>query len=1313
MTQTQPNLAWWENVCSDLERDPANATLIIHEFREQDYALEACHSWISQACTSRAKFQLCLVLQYASMKNWSQLSTEMKSSLRESLWMLIQTASLDDQMPVFALNKIIQVYSLLWKRGWCEVGPNSQQQLMDQLKGLFSTGNNWDSWNTSNAAFLTGIKLMISLLEEFESRSTSEIGLPLEFHMNTHSAFEIKGLNDCFELAQICLSGFTEQLHNQGQSTGTVTGTDTNTNTEAFAFSTIPLITESIRLYIELLHWTFDSTASNSNTTPSLTSKENSTSKRDKQNSNTSLNLPRLWSTVLLTEGFLDTIVNIYNMLRPVCLQIHNQPDTAHGQVGFNSNPNANMTKSKKLTIVHSCLAEIRVLIQALSSISGPDFYQDNNERILLGNRIFQATTPLLTQAISDSSLQQQQDNNNNHLLNELRSQESVGFAGVILRLLNNYKLSLCINMPAFTGALTAVGQSTIIIGQSMANKAQIYTTAIMNYQPNADDDEFLLDSWQGDAVMNLLETLCLVLDDPLYTEMISPSTSTSLSATTEAIALHQLMSNMSTQVFSQIFECYMHTTLWESLASEETEEDEEEEGIHARAHDDFLAAICTLGRVGLGQSLDYVASTINSGLLKSQGILSNTQEFGSVEHRSTCALEILRVSTLFFTHLLAEDYRSDIMSQKGLDTPCIPHLILEEARYNPQETRTKVWNTFWQITQCLQMEITLLSNSENSMRNHPLVSSYLLQHILNFFNEFFSRYILPDCDLYSSKDSNCILFQPPDAGVEFLTNIENIFSSINLILIYLPLENDVIISASQLIITASKCRHDGWTQSLLSLQSTSSLFQTITNSSTSNPNQVCMLNLIGLSSMFSALTTLTIYCKNESCFMQLCCYLQSSMQKIQNCNSKEEILQIQNKELLNKTIASLRGMARSPSLYGMDKILRQLYDYCLPIITFCLQFYNDAEADDVIENVLSLLNDYSEYKLDALPQTSTLFLFRASLTALELLAKRIQTPLTAIALGSQIAIEEESSWRSRILLTSLELLNNLSSKDFSLEYEDNDNDTINAANALQNGNSSNNNDNNNSSNTVEKEVSQVLIFGICSLVPTMSDTLLRDYPQLCDRYFAFISYIFNSYHDEISEHMQQSGIDISIIFLNTLFDHLLWASGGIESSAARYAFLTIQCMATSQLTFMAKGNGQGQGKGQGHGINDGIGIGIGLDINNSNVIFEKALDRILEMLFFPKTVEYGIAWDRVDACGNALMILIAINSQRFLQVSNVIIQQLGKQHPEMQQSLIACLQKLTTARNVNMTAIDRNNRRLFCQNFREFCLEIRPLIDV
>ena len=34
---------------------------------------------------------------------------------------------------------------------------------------------------------------------------------------------------------------------------------------------------------------------------------------------------------------------------------------------------------------------------------------------------------------------------------------------------------------------------------------------------------------------------------------------------------------------------------------------------------------------------------------------------------------------------------------------------------------------------------------------------------------------------------------------------------------------------------------------------------------------------------------------------MQLCCYLQSSMQKIQNCNSKEEILQIQNKELLNK----------------------------------------------------------------------------------------------------------------------------------------------------------------------------------------------------------------------------------------------------------------------------------------------------------------------------------------------------------------------------------------------------------------------------
>lgn len=49
---------------------------------------------------------------------------------------------------------------------------------------------------------------------------------------------------------------------------------------------------------------------------------------------------------------------------------------------------------------------------------------------------------------------------------------------------------------------------------------------------------------------------------------------------------------------------------------------------------------------------------------------------------------------------------------------------------------------------------------------------------------------------------------------------------------------------------------------------------------------------------------------------------------------------------------------------------------------------------------------------------------------------------------------------------------------------------------------------------------------------------------------------------------------------------------------------------------------------------------------------FTRAADRLLEMLLFPSSAEYGITWDRVDSCGNALISLIAIDSNR-LQHSN------------------------------------------------------------
>lgn len=62
--------------------------------------------------------------------------------------------------------------------------------------------------------------------------------------------------------------------------------------------------------------------------------------------------------------------------------------------------------------------------------------------------------------------------------------------------------------------------------------------------------------------------------------------------------------------------------------------------------------------------------------------------------------------------------------------------------------------------------------------------------------------------------------------------------------------------------------------------------------------------------------------------------------------------------------------------------------------------------------------------------------------------------------------------------------------------------------------------------------------------------------------------------------------------------------------------------------------------------------------------------------LLFPASCEYGISWDRVDGCANALIVLIALDSNRFLHCINVLVQQ---QEAYLQPLLLAAFEKLTS----------------------------------
>jgi hypothetical protein len=53
-----------------------------------------------------------------------------------------------------------------------------------------------------------------------------------------------------------------------------------------------------------------------------------------------------------------------------------------------------------------------------------------------------------------------------------------------------------------------------------------------------------------------------------------------------------------------------------------------------------------------------------------------------------------------------------------------------------------------------------------------------------------------------------------------------------------------------------------------------------------------------------------------------------------------------------------------------------------------------------------------------------------------------------------------------------------------------------------------------------------------------------------------------------------------------------------------------------------------------------------------------------------------GISWDRVDGCANALIVLIALDSNRFLHCINLLVQQ---QEEYLRPPLLAAFEKLTS----------------------------------
>lgn len=117
---------------------------------------------------------------------------------------------------------------------------------------------------------------------------------------------------------------------------------------------------------------------------------------------------------------------------------------------------------------------------------------------------------------------------------------------------------------------------------------------------------------------------------------------------------------------------------------------------------------------------------------------------------------------------------------------------------------------------------------------------------------------------------------------------------------------------------------------------------------------------------------------------------------------------------------------------------------------------------------------------------------------------------------------------------------------------------------------------------------------------------------------------------------------------------------------------------------------------------------GEGFGLPMSAALFQSAQGRLLEILVVPRSSEYGLTMDRLEAYGNTLAVLIALDATQFQLNCQASI---SAQPPAIQSALGVCFAKFLDSSAHDFSNITKSNRILFVRRFRAFVMELRSIV--
>ncbi|XP_042518023.1 exportin-4 isoform X3 [Macadamia integrifolia] len=205
LVQIQSTMQAIEHACSEIQMhaNPAIAEATLLSLRQSPQLYQTCKFILENSQVAIARFQAAAAIRDAAIREWGILSADDKRSLVSfCLCFVIQHASSPD---AYVQVKVSAVGAQLMKRGWPDFMESEKEAFLSEVK-MAVLGNH------GVAAQFFGINFLESMVSEFSPVTSTDMGLPREFHEQCRASLELHYLKKFYSWAQEAAFGVTRKV---------------------------------------------------------------------------------------------------------------------------------------------------------------------------------------------------------------------------------------------------------------------------------------------------------------------------------------------------------------------------------------------------------------------------------------------------------------------------------------------------------------------------------------------------------------------------------------------------------------------------------------------------------------------------------------------------------------------------------------------------------------------------------------------------------------------------------------------------------------------------------------------------------------------------------------------------------------------------------------------------------------------------------------------------------------------------------------------------------------------------------------------